>query len=131
MGHRSILHAALAYWAAIFALGFALGTVRTLWLAPALGELAAVALELPVMLGASAWAAHRLTRRHAIAAPGPALAMGALAFALLLAAELALALALGRSAGEWLASLGEPPGLLGLAGQVAFALMPLALRPRG
>src|SRR5690606_39056760 len=57
MGHRPILHAALAYWAAIFALGFVLGTVRTLWLAPAVGELAAVALELPVMLGASAWAA--------------------------------------------------------------------------
>ena len=41
-----MLHDALIYLAAIFALGFVLGTIRTLWLAPAVGHLAAVALEL-------------------------------------------------------------------------------------
>jgi len=49
----ALLRPALAYFLPVFALGFVLGTVRTLWLAPMLGELAAVAAELPVMLAAS------------------------------------------------------------------------------
>lgn len=45
------LNNALAYAGAIFALGFVLGTVRTLWLAPQVGALAAVPIEVPVMPG--------------------------------------------------------------------------------
>ena len=52
--------------------------------------------------------------------------MGFVAFALLMAAELALSLALGApSATAWLAGLASAPGLLGLAGQVAFAVFPM------
>ena len=80
---------------------------------------------------ASWLAARRLTRRYHVADARDALAMGGLAFALLLAAELALALALGSSAGEWLTGLGETPGLIGLTGQAGFALMPVAVRGRG
>jgi hypothetical protein len=58
------------------------------------------------------------------------LAMGTFAFALLISAELALAVALGESPGAALASLATTPGLLGLTGQIAFALMPLALLGR-
>ena len=52
-----VLRAAIAYWAVVFALGFVLGTVRTLWLAPAIGVTVATAVELPIMLAASWWAA--------------------------------------------------------------------------
>lgn len=117
--------AAAAYWAIIFALGFVLGTVRVVWLAPAVGLLPATALELPVMLGASWWAAGRVLRRFGIMGGGAALAMGALAFALLLGAECGLAVVLlGESPGAWLAGLAVPHALLGLAGQVMFALIP-------
>lgn len=117
--------AAAAYWAMIFALGFVLGTVRVLWLAPTVGLLPATALELPVMLGASWWAAGRVLRRFGIEGGAEALAMGALAFALLLGAECTLAVMLiDQSPKAWLAGLAEPHAALGLAGQVAFALFP-------
>ena len=120
-----ILRHALIYLAAIFALGFVLGTVRTLWLAPAVGHLAAVALELPVMLGASWWLARHLAARRPLPSRGAALAAGGIAFALLMVLELALGVALfGQGAGQWLAALTTPPGALGLAGQALFALMP-------
>lgn len=120
-----MLRAAIAYWAVVFALGFVLGTVRTLWLAPAIGLVPATLAELPVMLAASWVASGWLVRRFAIATAGAGLVMGALAFVLLMAAECALAVGLiGQMPGEWLAGLGQPHALLGLAGQIAFALMP-------
>jgi hypothetical protein len=120
-----ILRAGLAYWAVVFALGFVLGTIRVLWLAPTVGLMPATALELPVMLGASWLASSWLVRRFAITTGGAALATGGIAFALLMAAECALAAAMiGQSPAQWLAGLRQPHALLGLAGQVAFALMP-------
>jgi hypothetical protein len=93
--------AAIAYWTLIFALGFVLGMVRVLWLAPLAGALPATALELPVMLAASWCVAGWLIRRYAIASSGAALAMGVMAFALLLAAECLLAAAInGQTAGR-------------------------------
>jgi hypothetical protein len=51
--------------------------------------------------------------------------MGVLAFALLMLAECALAVTMmGQAPAQWLADLRQPHALLGLAGQVAFALMP-------
>lgn len=125
-----MLRLALAYFAGTFALGFGLGTVRTLWLAPAVGETGAVLAELPLMLGFSWWWARRLLRRHPLPRHSQALAMGLLALVFLLTAELVLALALGRSAGQWLEGLGTTAGALGLAGQVGFAVMPWWVRLR-
>lgn len=128
---RPVLSAALAYWAVVFAFAFVLGIFRTLWLAPRLGDLAAVACELPLVLAASWLAARRLTRRFGVSAPGSALAMGLVAFALLMLAELALAQVLaGQSPRQWAASLTTPAGALGLAGQMGFALMPWWVRGR-
>lgn len=116
---------ALAYWAAVFALGFVLGTVRTLWLAPLMGHMAAVLAELPVMLAAAWLCARAILARRPLAERGAALAMGAIAFVLLLGAELLLGIfAFGLTPEGWLRSLGEPAGLLGLAGQIGFALIP-------
>ena len=84
------IKAALAYWGAIFALGFVLGTLRVLWIAPQMGETRAVLFELPLMLAASWFAARWLVRRFGIGSAGQALAMGALAFVLLMASEAGL-----------------------------------------
>ena len=124
--HSSVVAGAL-YFAIVFAAGFVLGAIRTLLLAPRVGDLAAVAIELPVML-AVAWIAcgavlHWIRPGQGIAAHA---VMGLVAFALLMAAELALSLVLGApSIAAWLAGLTSAPGLLGLAGQVAFAVFPM------
>ncbi len=120
-----IATAGLAYWAVVFALGFVLGTIRVLWLAPLVGLLPATALELPVMLGASWLASGWLVRRFSIMTAAEGLAAGGLAFALLMIAECTLAVTMmGQSPGLWLAGLHQPHALLGLTGQIAFALMP-------
>ena len=126
---RLILPAA-AYFALVFAAGSALGTLRTLVLVPQLGELRAVVLELPVMLIIGWRAAGYVLRRWPLRRLGEQLAMGGLAFAMLLLAELALSLfAFDRSLAEHLAHYAGRPGAVGLAGQVAFGLFP-ALRSR-
>jgi ABC-type uncharacterized transport system permease subunit len=122
---RMSLAAALAYFGTVFALGFVLGTVRTLWIAPRVGALPATVLELPVMLAASWWAAGWLVRRFRLAGQGEALAAGWLAFALLMAAECGLAaILMGQTPAQWLTQLRHPHALVGLAGQVVFALLP-------
>ncbi|WP_296677374.1 hypothetical protein [Novosphingobium sp.] len=125
---RRIVAAALAYWAWVFAAGFVLGTLRTLWVAPRTGLLAAVLLELPAMLLVSFAAARAVLRRYSVTRTGEALALGVLAFVLLLLAEAALAVLLGgQGAAQWARLLAAPPGAVGLAGQMVFALLPWAL----
>ena len=121
--------AGMTYFALVFALGFLLGTVRTLFVqdAPGAGRLVGVLIELPIMLGASWFLCRTVIRRFAVA---PALVaravMGGLAFALLLLAELvAGALLFGRTPGEHFALYREASYALGLAAQIAFGLMPL------
>ena len=129
---RQILVAAAAYWAPVFAFAFALGVVRTLWLTPAIGALAATLCEVPLTLAASWWAARRLTAHFRIARGGEALAMGLAAFALLMLAEVSLARVLaGQSAEDWLRGMANPAGAVGLAGQVLFGLMPWWVLRRG
>lgn len=126
------LAAGAAYAAAIFAFGVMLGTLRVLVLVPRTGELAAVLIELPVMLAASFLCAGPIARGFWVPArAGPRAAMGLSGFALLMAAETALGLAFGRGLAAQAGALATAPGLVGLAGQVAFGLMPLARLPRG
>lgn len=127
---RRIAEAGAAYFAIVFAVGFALGTVRTLFLAPRFGEQLAVVIELPIILGASWLACAWVLRRwHVAASVGSRLTMGAVAFALLIIAEVTLSLtAFDRSLIDYFRELTTPHGLIGLAGQIAFALMPLLHR---
>jgi hypothetical protein len=117
----------LRYFAGVFAVGFLLGTIRTLWLAPAVGDLAAVAVELPLMLGASWWWCWRLLAGRTLTMAGRAV-MGGSGFAWLMAAELGLSLAFGGTLATHVAALAMPAGLLGLAGQVGFAALPFLTR---
>jgi hypothetical protein len=117
------------YFAAVFALGFVLGVLRTLVLAPLTGPAVAVAVELPIILAFAWFASGRLVERLRVhAAPPERIAMGVVAFALLMVAELGLSITLGgRSLAGHLALYREPAHQLGLAGQLAFAAFP-ALR---
>ncbi|MGB5195404.1 MAG: hypothetical protein WBN70_20640 [Polyangiales bacterium] len=122
--------AGATYFAVVFAAGFVLGTVRVLLLIPRFGALPSVLLELPLMLAISwiacGWVLRRFQVPPRIAAR---LSMGAIAFALLMLAEVALSLgAFGGSMSDYLEELTTPHGLVGLAGQLLFALMPLARR---
>ena len=123
---------AAVYFAGVFALAFALGIGRTLWLAPRIGPFGAVLCEVPVVLAASWWWARRLLQRRPLPSRASAFAMGGLAFALLIVAEVTLSvLAFGISPSAWAVSLAAPVGTLGLAGQLGFALMPgLVWQPR-
>jgi hypothetical protein len=111
----------------VFALGFVLGALRETVVAPRLGALAAVLIEVPAMLAASYAAARFLVRRLAVPdGAAPRLAMGGLAFALLMLAEtLVGVLLMGRSPGDQLAAYAQPREAVGLAAQIGFALIPL------
>jgi hypothetical protein len=127
------LRAGIVYFAVVFAAGFALGTLRVTVLVPRLGELGAVALELPLMLAVSWLACGWLLRSFAVPRRTAArAAMGALGLALLLAAELVLgSVAFGRTLPGQLAAWQTLPGALGLAAQLAFGLFPLMRRRAG
>lgn len=128
------LKAACAYAAIVFAIGFALGTLRVLFVAPGLGEAGAVLVELPVMLAVSWIACGRIVGRYRVPGrPGTRLMMGGVAFLLLMLAELGVSVfAFGRTVAEHFDTYASPVAALGLAAQIAFALFPLLhLRGRG
>ncbi|WP_394692133.1 hypothetical protein [Hyphobacterium sp.] len=118
----SALRFGALYAGAVFAVGFMLGALRTLLIAPRTGDLIAVLIELPIILGVSWLVFGALVRR-----PAPSKALtGLVAFLVLMALELALSavIAAGGVRG-FLASWLTPPGAIGLTGQIAFALIPL------
>lgn len=119
--------AGIFYFAMVFTAGFILGAVRTLWLAPAAGDMAATLMELPVILGL-AWAACLFAiRRFKIEARAADRAiMGVVALAFLIGAEIALGLSLlGRTLATQADAMTSPPALVGFGGQILFALFPL------
>lgn len=126
------VRAGVVYCLVVFAAGFVLGVVRTLFVAPRVGVLAAVAIELPIVLAAAWWVSARLQR---VSSPTPRDAglMGGTAFVLLLLAEASLSIALfGRTIAEHLSLYADADHRLGFAGQIAFALIPwLQARLRG
>lgn len=127
---RKALIAGAIYFLAVFSLGFLMGVLRVLVVAPRLGESGALLLELPVMLAASWRVCGALMTRFGIGErPRDRAVMSGTALVLLLIAEPAGAMILfGRAPGELLDSYRTAPALLGLASQVAFVLFPLFRR---
>jgi len=123
----SSLKAGVAYFAIVFAAGFFVGAVRVLFVVPAAREIAAVSIELPIMLAISWIACAHVIRHFSVPSRVPERAlMSATAFLLLMLAELLLSVAVfGRSGIEFAVSLVRLPGAIGLAGQTAFATFPL------
>lgn len=122
--------AGFAYFALEFTAGVVLGVGRAFIFEPYLGATAAVLLELPAMLLVSWLVCGWAVRFFGVPEGVPArLAMGGLAFLLLIAAELLLSLMwMNGSFGTFLAVYQTAAGLIGLTGQLAFALFPLARR---
>jgi len=119
--------AGVVYCVLVFGIGFCLGIVRVLVVAPHLGETVAVALEAPVML-ASSWAVSLwcVRRVHLRAAVAPRLLMGVIALAVLLFLEAGLsAIVFGRPIAAWFAQYRTVPGAIGLGAQCAFGLVPV------
>jgi hypothetical protein len=84
----SALCAGAGYFAIVVACGSVLGAIRIGLLAPRIGDLAAVVVELPVILAISWFVCGALIERFAVPRrPGARFAMGGLAFALLMTAE--------------------------------------------
>jgi len=118
--------AGCVYAVIVFLVGFALGTVRVLWVVPRLGETAAVLLEAPFMLAFS-WIASRWSTRwfRVPVDTGPRLVMGASAFVILMLLELGVSMLIfGRSMAEHLATYRTASGMIGLLAQLAFASFP-------
>jgi hypothetical protein len=120
------LIAGTLYFALVFGAGFVLGPIRILWLVPRIGTRAAELAEMPVMLAVIVAAAVWVVRRLAVPPRAlPRVGMGALALALMLAAEFALVLPLrGMTAAEYFATLDPVSGTVFFALQGVMALVP-------
>jgi len=131
-GAAASVKAGIAYFGLVFAAGFVLGTIRTLWLAPRIGAFGAVVIELPYMLAIAWFVCRWLVGRFAVGSTWTErLLMGVVAFVLLMIAELILTVAaFGGTVPGFIAALATPEGALGLLGQVAFAALPLVVRRR-
>jgi len=126
MAYRSLASAA-AYVSIVFSVAFALGTVRTLVVAPRVGDVIAVLIETPLILIVSWRTAGWVVRRFSVPADLRArLTMGFVAFVLLMTVETALGLGLfDRSLSQQFAAYGTLAGAIGLLAQIAFGIIPL------
>lgn len=124
---KNALRAGVVYFGIVFAVGFLFGVIRVTTLLPYLNEALAVIIELPFMLAIS-WGVCRwsISKLQVGRAWMPRIAMGSVAFGLLMVAESTLAVVgFGRTMMEHLQTYWTLPGMLGLGGQILFALFPV------
>ena len=123
---RVIALASLSYFGIVFAVGFALGITRVLWLTPLLGERTAELMEIPVMTIVSFLAAGFVVKRFAVPGLLAALAVGVIALALLLLLEFSLVLGLrDLTVAEYLATRDPVAGTAYTLSLLLFGLFPL------
>jgi hypothetical protein len=122
-----ILKAGALYFVLVFGAGFALGIIRTLWIAPRIGLRIAELIEMPIMLGITFLAARWVVRRLSVPSKAASrLAMGLIALGLLCAAEITVVLRLqGLTLREYVTSRDPVSGIVYLASLALLALMPL------
>ena len=123
---KRALLAASVYFLALFSLGFALGTIRVVVIAPRFGALAGTIAEVPIMLIAALWACRWVIRHWRV--PSASVTRWAMTIwfrVLLVVFETVLGAGLfGQTMVEQWAALATPAGLLGLAAQIVAALLP-------
>lgn len=121
-----IIRAGVVYFALVLGTGFVLGVIRVPFLVPRIGERWAELAEMPIMAVVIFLSAGFILRRFPeVNFPGQSLAVGFLALALTLCAELGLAVALqSQTLAEYLGSRDKVSGSVYLVMLVVFALMP-------
>ena len=127
---RRLLKAAAVYFLLVFAAGVVLGVLRERWVKDMIGARAAEVAEVPLMIGLSALAAIWVVGRYGLRHQrSKRLAVGLLALALLLVAELTVVLALrGMTLDQYLASRDPTSFAAYLVGLLFFAVMPAVVR---
>jgi len=119
------LKPSLSYAAMVFGVGFALGATRVTLVVPRIGVRWAELLEMPFMLVACFLAARFVVRAWGPLERSQGLAVGLLALAWLLLAEICLVLAQGISMAEYVASRDPVSGTAYVLSLALFAAMPL------
>jgi len=114
------------YFAVVFAAGFILGTIRTLWLVPRLGVRLAKLVEAPIMFLVVVLSAHIVVQRHAeLRRWEEWLDGGLLAVALMLLVEFTAVLWLrGLPLEQYFATLDPVSGTVYFALLALFAILP-------
>ena len=126
------LKAGALYFALVFASGFVLGTIRTLWIVPRVGTRTAELMETPIMFAVIVFAAHWVAR-WLVLPPTVAtrLGFGFLALGLLLITECTVVFWLrGLTIRKYIAERDPVAGTVYLAMLAVYALMPLLVARR-
>ena len=125
-----LLKAAVLYFAVVFAFAFALGAVRVLWVVPCFGVRTAELLELPIIALASAVAARWIARRTPRPTRRRLLAVGSIALALVLAAEISTIVFVRRiTVSEFVASHDPSSGVVFIIVLGLYGVMPAIVGP--
>ena len=122
-----ILKAGVLYFALVFAAGFVLGAIRTLWITPRFGARKAELMESPIMFVVTVLAARWVALRLELPpAPATRLGVGLVALGLLLVTEFTVVLRLRRlTIADYFASRGPVSGTVYVVLLAVFAVMPL------
>jgi hypothetical protein len=124
---KQIAKAGSLYFMLVFAAGFVLGTIRTLWVVPKLGVRTAELIEAPLMFGLSILAARWVVRRLQFRPDWlPRLAFGCVALGLMLLVEFTFVLWIrGITIQEYFATRDPISGGGYFLTLAAFAVMPV------
>jgi len=125
-----IVKAGVTYFGLVFGVGFLLGTLRVLFLAPRLGERLAELMETPLMLVVIIFAATWIVRRFKISgAVATRIAIGLIALILLVGCEFTIVLWLrGLTLTEYFRERDPVTGTVYYLMLIVFAAMPLLVR---
>ena len=122
-----VVKAGALYFVVVFAVGFVLGTVRTLWVVPRLGTRIAELMEMPIMLAVTIVAARWTVLRLSVPMIWSArLGMGCGALVLMLVAEFGFVLWIrGLSIKEYFATRDPVSGTAYYLLLMVLAIMPV------
>jgi hypothetical protein len=132
MTSRQVVKAGAVYFALVFGAGFLLGTIRVLWLVPAVGTRTAELLESPIMLAVIILSARWVARYFSVPYTASSrLGMGGMALALILALDFTAVLWIrGLSFSQYIESFDPVAGTAYFVMLGVFAVMPLLVARR-
>jgi hypothetical protein len=127
MKNYQVVKAGAIYFGLVFGAGFMLGTIRVLWLVPAVGTRTAELLEMPVMLTVIILSARWVVRHFSMPYTASSrLGMGGMALVLILLLEFTVVLWIrGLSFNQYIEGLDPVTGTAYFVMLGVFAVMPL------